>query len=105
MVSGVIDLQKLFKGTKDELSVVGRLAAGACAGMTSTLVSFASSSFSETLITELPDEFTILVAASLVVACYYYIVGMKTCCFNMGLCSCLLSGYISTGCFAIAIGC
>ena len=30
--------QKLFKGKDQELSVVGRLAAGACAGMTSTLV-------------------------------------------------------------------
>lgn len=34
-------LQKLFKGDNEELSVVGRLAAGACAGMTSTLVSLA----------------------------------------------------------------
>ena len=31
--------QKLFRGKDDELSVLGRLAAGACAGMTSTLVS------------------------------------------------------------------
>ena len=30
--------QKLFKGKDQELSVIGRLAAGACAGMTSTLV-------------------------------------------------------------------
>lgn len=30
--------QKLFKGKGQELSVAGRLAAGACAGMTSTLV-------------------------------------------------------------------
>jgi hypothetical protein len=34
-------LQKFFKGDNEELSVVGRLAAGACAGMTSTLVSLA----------------------------------------------------------------
>ena len=33
------DLQILFRGKDDELSVLGRLAAGACAGMTSTLVS------------------------------------------------------------------
>lgn len=32
-------IQKLFKGKDDQLSVIGRLAAGACAGMTSTLVS------------------------------------------------------------------
>lgn len=31
-------MQKLFSGGDDELSVIGRLAAGACAGMTSTLV-------------------------------------------------------------------
>ena len=30
--------QKFFKGSNEELSVGGRLAAGACAGMTSTLV-------------------------------------------------------------------
>eukprot|EP00252_Welwitschia_mirabilis_P001519 TRINITY_DN11382_c0_g1_i2.p1 TRINITY_DN11382_c0_g1~~TRINITY_DN11382_c0_g1_i2.p1 ORF type:complete len:364 (-),score=74.09 TRINITY_DN11382_c0_g1_i2:403-1494(-) len=32
--------KKLFKGGNKELSVVGRLAAGACAGMTSTLVTY-----------------------------------------------------------------
>ncbi|XP_002979461.2 probable envelope ADP,ATP carrier protein, chloroplastic [Selaginella moellendorffii] len=32
--------KKLFKGTDDELSVLGRLAAGGCAGMTSTLVTY-----------------------------------------------------------------
>ncbi|KAH7285860.1 hypothetical protein KP509_33G049000 [Ceratopteris richardii] len=32
--------KKLFKGQDKELSVVGRLAAGACAGMTSTLVTY-----------------------------------------------------------------
>eukprot|EP01018_Ginkgo_biloba_P033894 Gb_27318 [translate_table: standard] len=32
--------KKLFKGQNDELSVLGRLAAGACAGMTSTLVTY-----------------------------------------------------------------
>ncbi|KAL8152699.1 hypothetical protein V2J09_010459 [Rumex salicifolius] len=32
--------KKLFKGNNDELSVVGRLAAGACAGMTSTLMTY-----------------------------------------------------------------
>lgn len=32
--------KKLFKGKDKELSVVGRLAAGACAGMTSTLVTY-----------------------------------------------------------------
>lgn len=31
-------MQKLFRGTDGELSIIGRLAAGACAGMTSTLV-------------------------------------------------------------------
>jgi solute carrier family 25 phosphate transporter 23/24/25/41 len=31
--------KNLFKGKDDQLSVIGRLAAGACAGMTSTLVS------------------------------------------------------------------
>lgn len=33
-------LQKLFQGNDGELSVIGRLAAGACAGMTSTFVSW-----------------------------------------------------------------
>lgn len=33
------NLQKLFRGKDGELSVIGRLAAGACAGMTSTFVS------------------------------------------------------------------
>lgn len=32
--------KKFFKGDNEELSVVGRLAAGACAGMTSTLVTY-----------------------------------------------------------------
>ncbi|CAI0425402.1 unnamed protein product [Linum tenue] len=32
--------KKLFKGKDDELSVIGRLAAGACAGMTSTFVTY-----------------------------------------------------------------
>ena len=32
--------QKIFKGKDGELSVIGRLAAGACAGMTSTFVSY-----------------------------------------------------------------
>ncbi|KAK1264918.1 hypothetical protein QJS04_geneDACA011475 [Acorus gramineus] len=32
--------KKLFRGADGELSVVGRLAAGACAGMTSTLVTY-----------------------------------------------------------------
>ncbi|GAQ89531.1 hypothetical protein KFL_005330060 [Klebsormidium nitens] len=32
--------KKCFKGKRDELSVPGRLAAGACAGMTSTLITF-----------------------------------------------------------------
>ncbi|KAK9668461.1 hypothetical protein RND81_13G062400 [Saponaria officinalis] len=32
--------KKLFRGKDDELSVLGRLAAGACAGMTSTLVTY-----------------------------------------------------------------
>lgn len=32
--------KRLFKGDDEELSVVGRLAAGACAGMTSTLVTY-----------------------------------------------------------------
>ncbi|CAA6669468.1 unnamed protein product [Spirodela intermedia] len=32
--------KKLFKGTDEELSILGRLAAGACAGMTSTLVTY-----------------------------------------------------------------
>lgn len=32
--------KKLFKGKNEELSVLGRLAAGACAGMTSTLVTY-----------------------------------------------------------------
>jgi hypothetical protein len=32
----------LFKGKDGELSVIGRLAAGACAGMTSTFVSNSS---------------------------------------------------------------
>ncbi|KAF8397295.1 hypothetical protein HHK36_016208 [Tetracentron sinense] len=32
--------KKLFRGENEELSVVGRLAAGACAGMTSTLVTY-----------------------------------------------------------------
>ncbi|KAH0885164.1 hypothetical protein HID58_061260 [Brassica napus] len=32
--------KKLFKGTDDQLSVIGRLAAGACAGMTSTLLTY-----------------------------------------------------------------
>ncbi|KAI3878726.1 hypothetical protein MKX03_005702 [Papaver bracteatum] len=32
--------KKLFKGDGDELSILGRLAAGACAGMTSTLVTY-----------------------------------------------------------------
>lgn len=45
MLYSVFDLQKLFKGDNEELSVVGRLAAGACAGMTSTLVSFAACEF------------------------------------------------------------
>jgi hypothetical protein len=34
-----LSLQKLFRGKDGELSVIGRLAAGACAGMTSTFVS------------------------------------------------------------------
>lgn len=34
--------QKLFRGKDGELSVFGRLAAGACAGMTSTFVSISS---------------------------------------------------------------
>lgn len=34
-----LNLQKLFRGVDGELSVIGRLAAGACAGMTSTFVS------------------------------------------------------------------
>jgi hypothetical protein len=34
-----LNLQKLFRGKDGELSVIGRLAAGACAGMTSTFVS------------------------------------------------------------------
>lgn len=34
-----LNFQKLFKGKDGELSVIGRLAAGACAGMTSTFVS------------------------------------------------------------------
>lgn len=38
-IAGSFGLQKLFKGTDEELSILGRLAAGACAGMTSTLVS------------------------------------------------------------------
>jgi hypothetical protein len=33
-------IQKLLKGDREEISVVGRLTAGACAGMTSTLVSY-----------------------------------------------------------------
>ncbi|KAI3677520.1 hypothetical protein L6452_36784 [Arctium lappa] len=32
--------KKLFRGTDDELSLIGRLAAGACAGMTSTFVTY-----------------------------------------------------------------
>ncbi|MQM07312.1 hypothetical protein Taro_040152, partial [Colocasia esculenta] len=32
--------KKLFKGNDGELSVLGRLAAGACAGMTSTFVTY-----------------------------------------------------------------
>lgn len=32
--------KKLFRGTDGELSIIGRLAAGACAGMTSTLVTY-----------------------------------------------------------------
>ncbi|CAN0879742.1 Probable envelope ADP,ATP carrier protein, chloroplastic [Linum grandiflorum] len=32
--------KKLFKGKDEELAVIGRLAAGACAGMTSTLVTY-----------------------------------------------------------------
>lgn len=34
-----LNLKKLFRGKDGELSLVGRLAAGACAGMTSTFVS------------------------------------------------------------------
>ena len=34
-----LNLQKLFRGVDGEFSVIGRLAAGACAGMTSTFVS------------------------------------------------------------------
>lgn len=34
-----LDSQKLFRGQNGELSVVGRLSAGAFAGMTSTFVS------------------------------------------------------------------
>lgn len=34
--------KKLFEGEDGELSVIGRLAAGACAGMTSTFVSYKS---------------------------------------------------------------
>ncbi len=34
------EIQKLLKGDREEISVVGRLTAGACAGMTSTLVSY-----------------------------------------------------------------
>jgi len=37
-----LNLQKIFKGKNKELSVVGRLAAGAFAGMTSTFVSKSS---------------------------------------------------------------
>jgi hypothetical protein len=33
-------IQKLLKADREEISVVGRLTAGACAGMTSTLVSY-----------------------------------------------------------------
>ncbi len=33
-------IQKLLKGDREEISVVGWLTAGACAGMTSTLVSY-----------------------------------------------------------------
>jgi solute carrier family 25 phosphate transporter 23/24/25/41 len=33
-------IQKLLKGDREEISVVGRLTAGACAGMTSTLVTY-----------------------------------------------------------------
>jgi solute carrier family 25 phosphate transporter 23/24/25/41 len=32
--------KKLLKGDREEISVVGRLTAGACAGMTSTLVTY-----------------------------------------------------------------
>jgi len=35
----LLDSQKIFRGENGELSVVGRLAAGAFAGMTSTFVS------------------------------------------------------------------
>lgn len=35
----LLDLQKIFRGQNGELSVVGRLTAGAFAGMTSTFVS------------------------------------------------------------------
>ena len=34
-----MNLKKLFRGKDGELSLLGRLAAGACAGMTSTFVS------------------------------------------------------------------
>ena len=34
-----MNIQRLFRGKDGELSVSGRLAAGACAGMTSTFVS------------------------------------------------------------------
>ncbi|KAK9688942.1 hypothetical protein RND81_09G023500 [Saponaria officinalis] len=37
---GLMEKLKLFRGKDDELSVLGRLAAGACAGMTSTLVTY-----------------------------------------------------------------
>jgi len=37
--ASIFCIQNLFKGKDDQLSVIGRLAAGACAGMTSTLVS------------------------------------------------------------------
>lgn len=33
-----VSVQKLFRGRDAELSLIGRLAAGACAGMTSTFV-------------------------------------------------------------------
>lgn len=36
----LLNIQKLFRRKDGELSVIGRLAAGACAGMTSTFVSY-----------------------------------------------------------------
>jgi hypothetical protein len=38
--ASIFCIQNLFKGKDDQLSVIGRLAAGACAGMTSTLLTY-----------------------------------------------------------------